>query len=287
MAETGLAEGFLDDDTRVTCRGGVVIYNNRFHCWSETGHGTLDLIGAITHSCNVFFYTLGQRLDIDVIARHARALGFGAPTGIDLPMEQKGVVPSREWKLKTRGEKWYAGETISVAIGQGPIRATPLQVLRAVSCMATDGLLVTPHVLLHAEQAAPSGAWPVSRIAIRPEDGRKIREGMWGSVNNYGTSHSVAIPGLDICGKTGTVQVISAERKKELKNDPGAVENHAWFAGFASRDYPEIAVVVFLEHGGGGGAAAAPIAKEMFQAYYDRKAGPGPLSSARVGGAAR
>jgi penicillin-binding protein 2 len=110
---------------------------------------------------------------------------------------------------------------------------------------------------------------------------------MWGSVNNYGTSHSVAIPGLDICGKTGTVQVISADRKKELKSDSAAVENHAWFAGFASRDHPEIAVVVFLEHGGGGGAAAAPIAKEMFQAYYDKQAGLGPLSSARVGGAAR
>jgi penicillin-binding protein 2 len=274
MAETGLDEGFVDDSTHVICKGSAAYYNRVFHCWAETGHGYVNLEGAITHSCNIFFYTLGQRMGIEPIARHAKALGFGELTGIDLPGEQRGVPPSPEWKQEVRGEKWFAGETISVSIGQGPIRATPLQVLRAVSAIATDGELVTPHLLLHAERGAAPGRWPVEQLPIKPESARKIRAGMWGSVNSNGTGHSAALPGLDICGKTGTVQLISAERKKELEMDPSAVESHAWFAGFASRDHPEIAVVVFLEHGGGGGAAAAPMAREMFRTYFAKKYHP-------------
>jgi penicillin-binding protein 2 len=280
MAETGLDEGFVDESTHVICRGSAVFYDRVFHCWVETGHGYIDLEGAITHSCNIFFYTLGQRMGIEPIARHAKELGFGEPTGIDLPGEQAGVVPSPEWKRGEHGEKWFAGETISVSIGQGPIRATPLQVLRAVSAIATDGKLVTPHVLLHAERGPAPGPWPVVQLPIKPESARRIRAGMWGSVNNYGTGHSAEIPGLDICGKTGTVQLISAERKKEMQKDLPAIETHAWFAGFASRDNPEIAVVVFLEHGGAGGAAAAPMAREMFRTYFNKKYHPELMNQA-------
>lgn len=271
MAEAGLAEGFVDEDTHVICRGSEVFYDNVFHCWNETGHGYVNLEAAITQSCNIFFYTLGQRMGIEKIAMHAKELGLGEMTGIDLPGEHSGVVPSPEWKQRERHEKWYAGETISVAIGQGPIRATPLQVIRAVSAIATDGNLVTPHLLLHAEHGPAPDRWPEQQLPIKPEDARRIRAGMWGSVNNNGTGHAAALPGLDICGKTGTVQVISAAHKKEVKTDPGDVESHAWFAGFASRDNPEIAVVVFLEHGGGGGAAAAPMAREIFRTYFARK----------------
>lgn len=271
MSEAGLDEGLVDESTHVVCRGSEVFYNNVFHCWQERGHGYVNLETAITQSCNIFFYTLGQRIGIDKIARHAKALGLGSRTGIDLPAENNGLVPSPEWKQAVRGEKWYAGETISVAIGQGPIRVTPLQLVRAVSAIATDGKLVTPHLLLHAERGTYP-PWPVQQLPIQPESASRIRAGMWGSVNSGGTGHSAGIPGLDICGKTGTVQVVGTERKKELKSD--AVENHAWFAGFASRDNPEIAVVVFLEHGGGGGAAAAPMAKEMFRTYFDKKSNP-------------
>jgi len=274
MAETGLDEGFVDASTHVICKGSAVFYDRVFHCWVEGGHGYVDLEGAITHSCNIFFYTLGQRMGIEPIARHAKALGFGELTGVDLPGEQPGVVPSPEWKQQMRGEKWFAGETISVSIGQGPIRATPLQVLRAVSAIATDGKLVTPHLLLHAERGPAPSQWPVAQLPIKPESARRIRAGMWGSVNNYGTGHNAEIRGLDICGKTGTVQLISAERKKEMQKDLPAVETHAWFAGFASRDDPEIAVVVFLEHGGGGGAAAAPMAREVFRTYFAKKYHP-------------
>jgi penicillin-binding protein 2 len=262
MAEAGLDEGLVDDNTYVVCRGSAVFYGTVRHCWSETGHGYTDLEGAITHSCNIFFYTLGQRIGIEKISFHARAFGFGERTGVDLPGERAGIVPP--------GPKWFAGETISVAIGQGPINATPLQVIRAVSAIAADGKLVTPHLLLRAEHG-PAVQWPEQQLPIKLENARKIRAGMWGSVNNSGTGHSAALPGLDICGKTGTVQVIGTERKKAMRNDLSGFENHAWFAGFASRDNPEIAVVVFLEHGGGGGAAAAPMAKEMFRVYFDKK----------------
>ncbi|MBZ5498008.1 MAG: penicillin-binding protein 2 [Acidobacteriia bacterium] len=282
MAEAGLAEGFVDDSTHVICHGAAPFYGRVFHCWWEPGHGYINLEGAITNSCNIFFYTLGERMGIEKIAQHAKALGFGEGTGIDLRGEQIGVVPSPEWKQQVRHEKWYAGETISVSIGQGPIRATPLQVLRAVSAIATDGKLIMPHLLLHAERGPAPDRWPEQQLPIKPENARKIRAGMWGSVNNYGTGHSAALPGLDICGKTGTVQVISAERKKEIKTDPSDVANHAWFAGFASRDNPEIAVVVFLEHGGGGGAKAAPMAREIFRTYFAKKDHPELISQAVV-----
>jgi len=264
IAEAGLGEDLVDENTSVVCRGSAVFYNNLFHCWKPSGHGYVNLENAIAQSCNVFFYTLGQRLGIEKIVQHAKALGFGERTGVDLPGETAGVLPG--------GAPWYPGETISVSIGQGQISATPLQVLRAVSALATGGTVVTPHLLLRAERGSDgAGSWPVQQIPIQPESLQRIRAGMWASVNSSGTSHGTAIPGFDICGKTGTVQIIGAERKRTLKSDLSAFENHAWFAGFASRDDPEIAMVVFIEHGGGGGAAAAPLAKEMFQTYFDKK----------------
>lgn len=272
VAEAGLEEGFIEDGTHVICQGAAIFYDAIRHCWNENGHGYMDLEGAIKNSCNIFFYTVGQRMGIEKISKHAKALGFGGRTGVDLPNELLGVVPP--------GPRWFAGETISVAIGQGPISATPLQVIRAVSAIATDGKLVTPHLLLKAERGPAPGPWPEQQLAIKPENTRKIRAGMWDSVNSGGTGHGAAIPGFDICGKTGTVQVISAERKKEIKKDLQDFETHAWFAGFAGRDNPEVAVVVFLEHGGGGGAAAAPMAKEMFRAYYAKKSTTDTVSKA-------
>jgi penicillin-binding protein 2 len=196
-------------------------------------------------------------------------LGLGERTGIDLPGERPGVMPSPEWKQRTRGDKWYAGETISVSIGQGAISTTPLQLLRAVSAIATGGKLVTPHVFLRADQTTGRPpTWPVRDLAFNPETTSLILAGMWGSVNGGGTGGRARIPGLDICGKTGTVQVIGAERAKTLKGDDDTFEDHSWFVGFANRDNPEIAVVVFVEHGGKGGVAAAPLAKEIFQAYF-------------------
>jgi penicillin-binding protein 2 len=268
MSDAGLEEGLLDDNPAVFCKGSAEYYGRIFHCHDKKGHGTVHLEQAIAKSCNIFFYELGRRLGISKIAKHAHDLGLGERTGIDLPGEKAGVMPSPEWKEQVHHTKWYAGETISVSIGQGAVSVTPLQILRAVSAIATGGLLTTPHVLLRAEEI-PEGElkWPVSHIPLGEEHARRIREGMWESVNNWGTGHNAAIPGHDICGKTGTVQVIGNEKKQQARED---IEDHSWFAGFSSRDNPEIAVVVFIEHGGMGGIAAAPIAREVFSAYFEK-----------------
>lgn len=275
MAEAGLDEGLVDESTRVFCRGSAFFYNRVFHCAVKQGHGSVDLENAIARSCNIFFYELGRRLGISRIAEHAQALGLGERTGIDLPSERSGVMPSPEWKQRVRGGKWYVGETISVSIGQGAVTTTPIQIVRAVGCIASGGRLTTPHVLLRAEGAADeSRSRPERSVAIEAETMNRIRAGMWQSVNNWGTGRGAAIPRLDICGKTGTVQVISAERKKELNRNLPALEDHSWFVGFAARDNPEIAVVVFVEHGGKGGIAAAPLAKEIFRVHFARKQSP-------------
>jgi penicillin-binding protein 2 len=178
-------------------------------------------------------------------------------------------MPSPEWKMQARRAKWYPGETISVSIGQGAVSTTPLQIVRGVSAIATGGLLTTPHVLLRAEKASASDLnWTLRRVPIGEENARRIREGMWNGVNNWGTGHNAAIPGLDICGKTGTVQIVSRQTNEQLREE---IEDHSWFTGFASKDNPEIAVAVFVEHGGTGGVAAAPLAKQLFSAYFNKR----------------
>jgi penicillin-binding protein 2 len=194
---------------------------------------------------------------------------LGARTGIDLPDERSGVMPSPEWSKRVRNAPWYAGETISVAIGQGAVTTTPMQLLRAVSAVATGGRLTTPHVFLDAETGdTQNPEWRVTRLPFNDEHIRRIREGMWQSVNSGGTGRAAMVPGVDICGKTGTVQIVSRENRQFMRSN---AENHSWFAGFANRDNPEIAVVVFAEHGGSGGAVAAPIAGKIFRTYYEKQ----------------
>lgn len=276
MADAGLEEGMVDDSTHVYCTGSAFYYNRVYHCAAKNGHGTVDLESAIARSCDIFFYELGKRLGISKIAQHAHEFGLGEKTGIDLPGEHSGVVPSPEWKERTRGTKWYAGETISVSIGQGYVLVTPLQILRAVSAIATNGMLVTPHIFLRAErQPETPGQWPQRQLPIDSEILAKIRQGMWGSVNGSGgTGHGAAIARLDICGKTGTVQIIGNEKRKELGGKLSEYEDHSWFAGFGTKDNPEIAVVVFVEHGGHGGVACAPLAREILSVYYAKKINP-------------
>jgi penicillin-binding protein 2 len=269
MADAGLEEGLFDDDPAVFCRGSATYYGRVFHCHDKKGHGALHLEQAIAKSCNIFFYELGKRLGISKIAQHAQSLGLGEKTGVDLPGEKSGVMPSPEWKMKAQHSKWYVGETISVSIGQGAVNVTPLQLLRAISAIATGGTVVTPHLLLRAEKGGKDEfQWPVRSIANGVDKTSRIREGMWQSVNNWGTGHNAAIPGLNICGKTGTVQVISNENKQLLSE---GAEDHSWFAGFGNKDNPEIAVVVFVEHGGKGGVIAAPLARQIFAAYFKTK----------------
>ncbi len=282
MSEAALDEGILDENPTVFCRGAATYYGRTFHCHDKKGHGAVYLERAIMKSCNIFFYEMGKRLGISKIAEHAHTLGLGERTGIDLPGERSGVMPSPEWKMQARRTKWFAGETISVAIGQGYVSTTPLQILRAVSAIATGGVLTTPHVLLKAEKLAGGQLeWPVKHIPIKEESARRIRQGMWESVNNWGTGHNAAVPGQDICGKTGTVQVIGNENKQKASGED--LEDHSWFAGFGNRDNPEIAVVIFIEHGGKGGVAAAPLAKQIFSTYFEKHK-PKLITDGRVPG---
>ena len=272
MASAGLHTGALDDDPAVLCTGSSEYYERMFRCASSAGHGYLRLEQAIAASCNIFFYELGRKLGISTIAEHSMLLGLGARTGIDLPGERSGVMPSPEWSRRVRNTPWFAGETISVAIGQGAVSTTPMQMLRAISAIATGGRLTTPHVFLDAESGNMQNAeWRVTQLPLKNEHIRRIKEGMWRSVNDEGTGRAAMVPGMDICGKTGTVQVVGRENRQSAKSN---TENHSWFAGFAGRDNPEIVVVVFAEHGGSGGAVAAPIAGKIFKAYNDKKYPP-------------
>jgi len=268
MAKAGLEEGIVDGNTSVNCQGSAEYYGETKHCGDKKGHGRIRLEQAIAKSCNIFFYELGRNLGISKIAEHAASLGLGEKTGVDLPGERTGIVPSPEWKKETQGESWYLGETITVSIGQGAVSVTPLQMLRAVCALANGGDIVTPHLFMEAEKSREKKEWPLRHVPIDENTLRRIRDGMWRGVNDAGTGYGAAIPGIDICGKTGTAQVVSRETQKQF---PGAADDHAWFAGFSSRENPEIAVVVFVEHGGKGGVTSAPLAREIFAAYYSRE----------------
>ncbi len=186
MALAGLESGIIDTETTVTCNGGVDLYGHRFHCWKEGGHGEVTLREAIQHSCNTYFYLLGQKLGIQEIARFSRTLGLGVPAGIDLLGEASGLVPSEEWKRQVRGEPWYAGETISLAIGQGPILVTPIQLARAMGIIAT-GRSPRLHLLKGDSQEGPGPGRELLSPVFAPENLQAIRDAMWSVVNEGGT----------------------------------------------------------------------------------------------------
>jgi penicillin-binding protein 2 len=265
VALAALETGTIDPSFSVHCPGGATFYGNYYHCDVKTGHGTLSLHGAIVQSCNVYFYTLGNKLGIDHIAYYADAFGYGHPTGIDLPHEASGIVPSPEWALRNYRRKWYAGETISVAIGQGAVTITPLQLARAYAGLASGGVWRQPHLLKAPEHVAKPVEWRPN-----PENAETVMSALCGVVNEGGTGARAQLPGIEVCGKTGTAQVASAELAKAT-GGKNMVDN-AWFVGFAPRAAPEIVVVAFYEHSGFGGQMAAPIVRDVLKAYFDKKA---------------
>jgi len=269
MTAAGLEENVVDLDDTLLCHGHTTLYGNRFNCWNQAGHGAMTIHDALVHSCNVFFYLMDDHLGINQIAEHAMRMGLGRKTGIDLPAEDPGLIPTVEWKRRTQSAPWYAGETISVSIGQGAVGVTPLQLTWAVGAVAAGGDLVQPHVV-DLERLAADGA-PVALPVREPvpfegETIHAIREALWGVVNGGGTGGRARVAGFDVAGKTGTAQVVSSENA----GDTEAFQPHGWFVGFAPYDDPEIAVGVFVENGGGGGTSAAPVAQQIFQAYFDK-----------------
>lgn len=266
MALAALKEGIITENSTFFCSGSIEIYNKEFACWFRPGHGHLNLPEAIKNSCNIYFYQLGRRLDIDTIAAYARMMGLGQKTEVDLPGEKEGLVPGSDWKRKFLRQAWFPGETISVSIGQGPLLVTPLQIAYLTSIVANRGKKVKPHLIKNREDqlAVDHLEWPESLID-------KLVEGMWRSVNDQGTGQGAFLPGFDVCGKTGSTQVISRETAERLTQTRGEIKKtHSWFTGFAPRHNPVIVVTVLVEFGGRGGQTAAPIAGQIFKAYREK-----------------
>jgi penicillin-binding protein 2 len=293
LAYGALALGEVDPTAKVFCPGYATFYGRTFRCHRKGGHGWVDLRNAIKLSCDVYFYNLGRRLGVDRIAEIAHAFGFGEPTGLDLAHEKAGLVPSEEWARTKRGARWYPSETISVAIGQGPVLVTPLQVARAVAGLIEGGRLPTPHLFL-ASQDPKTGvrlryeSAPHATLALDPRKLDIVKEGMWAVINEPGgTAFGSRIPGLEAGGKTGTVQVAGRDAVLRSGVDRSLIEDHAWFTAFAPVNDPKIVVVVFVEHGGHGGAAAAPIARRLLAKYFGMTLAPRPGEPGFVRAASR
>lgn len=266
MALAALNEGIITENSTFYCSGAIELYNKEFNCWFRPGHGNLNLPEAIRNSCNIYFYQLGRRLSIDTIAEYARIMGLGQKTGIDLPGEKEGLVPSTDWKKRFLRQAWYPGETISVAIGQGPLLVTPLQLACLTSIVANRGFRVRPHLIKGSENSANR-----EKINLPENSIEKVIEGMWRSVNSQGTGQGAHQPGFEVCGKTGTTQLISRETAERLvQRGVELKKTHSWFTGFAPRQNPEIVVTVLVEFGGMGGQTAAPIAGQIFKAYREK-----------------
>jgi len=264
-ALAALESGTIDKNFTVHCTGGVSLYGRYQHCWVKTGHGTLSLHNGIVHSCDSYFYTIGNKAGIDNLAFYGDLVGFGHLTGVDLPHEAAGIMPSPEWKLRTQRTKWWAGETPSVAIGQGALTVTPLQLARAIGGLAIGGTWHHPHLLKSLDNTDKPVTW-----ALNQDDVRDIIDGMWGVVNEGGgTGGRARLPNVEVCGKTGTAQLASYDYMKASGKEKELKEN-AWFEGFAPRSAPEIVVVMLFEHGTHG-QYAAPIVRDIIKAYFDKK----------------
>ena len=264
VALAGLETGTIGDHDAVSCPGGANFFGRYFHCWQKHGHGTVDLHRGIVQSCDVYFYTLGNKLGIDNIAAYAEMAGLGKRTGIDLPNEAEGLMPSTKWKLRTQRQKWYAGETISVAIGQGAVTATPLQLASAIGGIVSGGVWHRPRLVKATSTVEPR------RMELKPESVASIVSGMYGVVNEGGTAAASRIEGVEFSGKTGSAQQISNELRKSGKLDANESKDNGWFVGFAPRQNPEIVVVALLE-GGEHGSLAAPVARDIVKSYFDKK----------------
>jgi len=265
IAIAALEEGIIDENTTVHCSGGASFYGRYFKCHKKGGHGTVSLHKALAQSCDVYFYTVGNRLGIDKIAEYAELAGFGKKTGIDLPGEKEGTMPSSKWKIRALREKWYAGETISVAIGQGYVTTSPLQLAHAIGGLVAGGVWMRPHIVREAKAATAA-----RKADLKVENVMRVINGMYAVVNEGGTGGGSRIPGIEFCGKTGSAQRASNELMK-LGKLGDEYKDDAWFVGFAPRSAPEIVVAALFENGVHG-TLAGPIVRDVIKAYFDKKA---------------
>src|SRR5438132_1608603 len=277
MATAGLQEG-IAQEMKVTCNGGASFYGRYFKCWvvaEHRVHGVVDISKAIYQSCDVFFYTLAEKLGIERIAKYATMFGLGQKTGVDLPQEVSGVMPSEQWKIRNFKQKWYAGETISVGIGQGAVAVTPIQLARAIGAIASGGVLRRPHITNPTD--LPPNVIPAStpsdevKVSIDPKNWEIITDAMANVVNPGGTAALSHLQGIDFAGKTGSAQTISNALKAKLgAMGKSKFKDNGWFAGVEPRRNPEIVVCALLEEGEHG-YLAARTAAQVIKAYVEKQ----------------
>jgi len=274
MAAAGLEEGVIDVNTSFRCTSSFRLGTRTFRCWDWRGHGQTNLYKALVESCDVYFYNVGLRLGIETMTRYARDFGLGSQTGIDLADESGGFIPTPEWKLGRFRERWQEGETLNAAIGQGFTLVTPLQMACLTAAVANGGELYRPVYLERVQ--GPAGQ--VLR-AFEPEPRRRlpvsaghlltIQKALTGVVNDKrGTGKSCRLDGVHVAGKTGTAQVVKQAKRRQDEKMAWQYRDHAWFVAYAPAENPQLAVAVIVEHGGHGGATAAPVARKVFDRWF-------------------
>ncbi len=276
MATGALEGGTISPDFIVHCAGVATFYGRPYHDWvywdKKPSHGAVNVHSAIRESCDIFFYTVGKMMGIDKIDYYAKGLGLGSRTGIDLPGEAPGLIPSPEWVERVYKHKWYTGATISVAIGQGAVVVTPLQLAHTIGGIAIGGVFHRPHVAFQDQLRALGDDPPDSSpqdFPLNQETVAAVKSGMWAVVNEGGgTGAAARCPGIEISGKTGTAQVVSQELQEASKG--GEYKNTAWFVGYAPPDKPEIVVAALVQRGEHS-FVAVPIVRDVIKAYFDKK----------------
>ncbi|HZC67391.1 MAG TPA: penicillin-binding protein 2 [Nitrospirales bacterium] len=275
VASAALESDKWSADTKVRCTGTFPSGNRLFKDWKRGGHGVMDLSQAIVQSCDVYFYNVGYRLGIDTIAETARLFGLGQPTGIDLPSERVGVVPSTEWKQRMRKEPWYPGETISASIGQGYITVTPLQMAVAIAAVSNGGTLHRPRLVRAVRERATGRLQEFPSVERGPvplqESTFHLLQDALQEVVLHGTGGRARSQLVSIAGKTGTAQTVGGRTSQISANEeaiPKQFRDHAWFVAYAPAEDPKIAVAVIVENTGHGGTYAAPIAKALIEEYW-------------------
>ena len=278
LAIAALEEGVVTARTPHFCPGFLTVGKRVFRDWKAGGHGVVNLHKALVESCDVYFYQLGQQLGIDRIARYARKLGLGEKTGIALDGEKSGLIPDRKWKLRRLGQPWFPGETPSVAIGQGYVSVTPIQIASLMAAVANGGSLYRPWFVskvesLDGKPIQEYGPEKIGSVPLKRGTLKQIHQALEDAVNTQrGTGKEAHSDWVQIAGKTGTAQV--AEMPGEIiksEDLPYLIRDHAWFVAYAPAKRPEIVVVVLVEHGGHGGSEAAPVAKKLIEQYFSLK----------------
>jgi penicillin-binding protein 2 len=291
-AIAGLESGLITPNTQFTCTGNFPYGNRDFRCWKEGGHGTLNLHRAIVESCDIYFYQVGLKVGPDLIAHYANEFGLGRMTGISLPHEKLGTVPSSSWKKKRFGVPWYSGETLSFSVGQGYLNVTPLQLVMLISGVANSGRLYLPQVVervedIYGKKLKEYPPVELGRADVSEKTFQIIQEALRGAVNDpHGTGWTCALKHVKVAGKTGTAQVVRLPenfKKGDMNRMPLKFRDHAWFVAYAPFEDPKIAISVLVEHGGFGASAAAPIAKKVIEKYLNQEPSP-PLKMAGAQG---